>query len=143
MLWLVIEEVCPKLRAAYVALFSDNSPTIGWVKSLSEKVSLVAMQLVLALTLLFKKYGSSPLIPLQISGEENSMTYIPSRLLGSNIAWFCKNYTDLLNFFNKNFPLPNQDSWTVFRLSNAASMKVISVMRMQHFEMVSGCNSKR
>ena len=28
MLWIVMEEVCPKLRAAYVALFSDKSPTI-------------------------------------------------------------------------------------------------------------------
>ena len=63
------------------------------------------------------------------------MTDIPSRSFGSNLAWFCKNDTDLLNLFNKNFPLPNQASWTVFSPSNAASMKVISVLRMQHFEM--------
>ena len=41
MLWLMMEEVCPKLRAAHVALFSDNSPTIGWVKRLAERGSLV------------------------------------------------------------------------------------------------------
>ena len=35
MLWLVMEEFYPKLRAAYVVLFSDNSPTIGWVKHLT------------------------------------------------------------------------------------------------------------
>ena len=46
MLWLVMEELCPKLRAAYFALFSDNSPTIGWVKRLIGRGSLVAMQLV-------------------------------------------------------------------------------------------------
>ena len=46
MLWLVMEEVYPKLRADYVALFSDNSPTIGLVKRLAARVSLVAMQLV-------------------------------------------------------------------------------------------------
>ena len=34
-LWVVMEEVCPKLQAAHAALFSDNSPTIGWVKRLS------------------------------------------------------------------------------------------------------------
>ena len=51
MLWLVMEEVCPKLRADHVALFSDNSPTIGWVKRLAERGSLVAMQLVRVLTL--------------------------------------------------------------------------------------------
>ena len=90
MLWLVMEEFCPKLQAAYVALFSDNSPTIGWVKRLEVRVSLVAVQLVRALTLQLEKYGASPLTTLHISGEENSMTDIPSRSFGSNIAWFCK-----------------------------------------------------
>ena len=93
MLWLVIEEVCPKLRAAYVAFFRDSSHTIGWVKLFAERVSLVAMQLVRALTLQFKNAGASPLTPLHISGEENAMTDIPSRSFGSNLAWFCKKMT--------------------------------------------------
>ena len=79
--------------------------------------------------------GASPLTPLQIAGKENFMTDIPSRSFGSNLSWFCKNDTDLLNLFNRIFPLPNQVSWTVFNPSNAASMKIISVMRVQHFEM--------
>ena len=62
------------------------------------------------------------------------MTDIPSHSFGSNLSWFCKNDTDLLNLFNKNFPLPNQASWTIFIPSNAVSMKIISVLRMQHFE---------
>ena len=41
MLWLVMEEVCTKLRAAYVVLSSDNSPTIGWVKRLAVRGSLL------------------------------------------------------------------------------------------------------
>ena len=63
------------------------------------------------------------------------MTDIPSRSFGSNISWFCKNDTDLLNLFNENFPLPNQASWKVLNPSNAVSMKVISVLGMQNFEM--------
>ena len=133
MLWLVMEEVCPKLRASYVVLFSDNSPTIGWVKHLVARGSFVAMQIVLALTLRFKKAGASPLTPLHIAGEENSMTDIPSCSFGSNLSSFCKNDTELLNLFNKHFPLPNQASWTVFIPSNAVIMKVISVLHMQHF----------
>ena len=69
MLYLVMEEFCPKLQADYVALFSDNSPTSGWVKCLAARVSLVAMQLVRALTLRLKKSGASLLIPLHITGE--------------------------------------------------------------------------
>ena len=63
------------------------------------------------------------------------MTDIPSHLFGSNLSCFNKNDTYLLNLFNKNTPLPNQVSLTFFSPSNAASMKVISVLRMQHFEM--------
>ena len=69
MLWLVMEEFCLKLLEAYVALFSDNSPTIGWVKCLTARGSLVVMQLVLAIMLQLKKAGASPLKPLQIYGE--------------------------------------------------------------------------
>ena len=64
-----MEEVCPKLQAAYVALFSDNLPTVGWVKYLAVSILLVAMQLLRALALLFKKSGASPLMPLHISEE--------------------------------------------------------------------------
>ena len=63
------------------------------------------------------------------------MTDIPSRSFGSNLAWFCKNDTDLLNLFNRNLPFPNQFYWTVFSPYNAAIVKFISVLRMQHFEM--------
>ena len=96
--------------------------------------SLVAIQLLQALSLWLKKAGASPLTLLQISGDLNSMTDIPSHSFGSNLSCFCKNDTDLLDLFNKNFPLPNQSSWTVFSTSNTVSMKVISVLRMQHFE---------
>ena len=104
MLWLVMEEFFPRLRAAYVVLFSDNSPTIGWVKRLAVRGQLVAMQLVQELTLRLKKSGASPLMPFHIAGKENSMTDIPSRLFGSNIYWFCKNDTDLLNLFKTKSP---------------------------------------
>ena len=63
------------------------------------------------------------------------MTDIPSRSFGGNLACSCKKDTDLLNLFNTNPPFPNQASCTVFSPSNTASMKFISVLRMQHFEM--------
>ena len=63
------------------------------------------------------------------------MMDIPSRSFGSNISWFCKIYTDLLNLFNKISPFPKQASWTVFSPSNTVSLKFISVLRMKHFEM--------
>ena len=135
MSWLVIEEVCSQLRAAYVVLLRNNSTTVGWVKRLLERGQLVAMQVVQALALQLKKAGESPLTPLHISGEENAMMDITSRLFGSNPSQFCKNDTDLLNFFNTHLPFPNQASWNVFRPSSTVSMNIISVLLMNHFEM--------
>ena len=135
MLWIVMEEVCPKLWASYVVLFSDNSPTIEWVKYLVARGSLVAMQIVRSLSLRPKNAGESTLTTLHISGEENAMTDIPSRSFGSNISCFCKNDTNLLNLFRKHFPFTNQASWNFFSPYNEVINKVISVLHMQHFEM--------
>ena len=46
MLWLVIEEVCPKLIAAYIELFRKNYPTFRWFKKIMPRGSLLTMQLV-------------------------------------------------------------------------------------------------
>ena len=95
---------------------------------------MAEIQRVRPLMLRLKKAGASPLTPLHIYGEENAMTDLPLRSFGSNIYWFCKNDTDLLNLFNKNPPFPNQASRTVFGPSNKLIMKIISVLRMQNFE---------
>jgi len=42
LLWLVMEQVCGNLREKNVALFSDNSPTVGWVRRLDSRVSGVS-----------------------------------------------------------------------------------------------------
>ena len=135
LLWFIIEEVCPELRAAYVALWSENLPTVGWVKRLAARGSKISIQLMRALKLRVKHKGVSPLTSLHIQGENNSMTDIPSRSFGSNSAWLCKTNYELCNLFNEKNHLPNQASWTVFIPSSAVSMKVIPIMRMEHFEM--------
>ena len=84
-----------------------------------------------ALALRMKQKHVSPLTPLHIKGEENPMTDIPSRSFGSEAKWHCKTDSELLTLFNNSFPLPNQKSWTVFRLTSDISMRVISLLRMQ------------
>ena len=90
-----------KVTRSILAFFSDNSPTVGWVKRLATRGSLAAIQLVQALALKFKTAGASLLTHLQISGEENALTDIPSHSFDSNLSWFCKNDTDLLKFSTK------------------------------------------
>ena len=129
LLWLVMEEVCPSLEGAHIALFSDNSPTVHWVQRMASKQSTIAMQLIRALALRLQLTQASPLTPLHISGIHNAMTDIPSRSFGSEAKWFCKTEEDLRSLFNARFPLPSQASWNVFQLSHGISTKVISVLR--------------
>ena len=133
-LFLIMEDVCGSLREKHVALFSDNSPTVSWVRRMAAR-SPVAAQLVRALALRLKLQGCSPLTPLHIAGSSNSMTDIPSRSFGSKADWHCKTDDELLTLFNSRFPLPEQNSWSVYRPSRKICMRVISILRMQHSTM--------
>ena len=133
MLWLVMEDTCPNLTNAHVALFSDNSPTVHWVQRLAAKHSHIAIQLIRALALRLQLKRASPLTPLHIAGVDNAMTDIPSRSFGSEPRWFCKTNDDLLTLFNKTFPLPHQASWTVYQPSSEIATRLISILQMKDF----------
>jgi hypothetical protein len=135
LLWLVMEDVCKPKPDAHYALFSDNSPTVSWIKRMAAKGSLVAGELLRALALRMKMTRVSPLTTLHIAGQRNAMTDIPSRSFGSKKKWHCKTDDDLLTLFNLSYPLPKQNSWTVYQPSHAISMRVISVLRMKVFGM--------
>ena len=135
LLWLVMEEVCDLGSASHVSLFSDNSPTVHWVRRLAARGSLVATQLVRALALRLKVRGASPLTPLHIEGKKNAMTDVPSRSFGSEPKWLCHNDVEFLSMYNKFFPLPNQQSWTVFKISTALFTRVLSALQMKGLEM--------
>ena len=131
MTWLVMEEVCGNLRERRVAVFSDNDPTVSWIRRLASRHSVVAARLVRAVALRMKIKGACPITPVHIPGSENAMTDIPSRSFGSVAEWFCKTDNDLLTLFNSRFPLPGQASWTVFRMTSKVFMRVISVLQMR------------
>jgi hypothetical protein len=95
--------------------------------------SLVAEQLIRVLTLRFNLQKVCPITTLHIAGDQNSMTDIPSRLFRSEHKWHFKSEHDLLTFFNCNFTLPSQNSWTVCQPTSAIAMRVISVLRMTPF----------
>ena len=128
-----MEAVCGPLENKRLTLFNDNTPTIGWATKLASKRSMVAEHLVQALALRAKQQKACPFTPIHIEGKRNAIVDIPSRSFGSNPAWHCDTDDKLLTLFNSTFPLPFQISWTVFRLSSKAVMRVISALRMQPF----------
>jgi hypothetical protein len=97
--------------------------------------SLVADQLLRALALRMKEKHVSPLTPIHIEGKKNEMTDIPSRSFGSVPKWHCKSDQDLLTLYNLYFPLPDQNTWTIYRPSREIESRVISVLRQQVLRM--------
>ncbi len=133
LLLLVMEDVVCNLKEANVALFSNNTPTVSWVTRLALRHSTVAAQLIAALALHLKSHQCCPLLPLHIKGDANALTNIPSQSFGSIPSWHFQTNNDLQKKINSTFPLPEQNSWTVFQLHPDVAMKVISVLQMQHF----------
>ena len=60
------------------------------------------------------------------------MADFASRSFGQPSNWHCPNDSSFGLAFNTLFPLPKQNTWTVFRPSNAICMRVISLLRMRH-----------
>ena len=134
-LWLVMEAVCQPLQEKRVALFSENSPAVGWTKRLASRKSLVIEQFVQALALWIKTNKTCPLTTLHIEGKRNSISDVPSRSFGSTPAWHCTSDESFLTLFNSLFPLPSQNSWTGFRLNSKVVMRVISTLRTQYSDL--------
>ncbi len=128
LLWLVMESVCRNLREKRVTLFSNNSPTVGWVQCLTTHGSMVSAHLIRALALRLKLNRTCPITPLHIAGEENSMTDIPSRSFGNKPKSHCRSNTDLLTLFNNLFSIPSQNSWTISKFPSSSSLRLLSLL---------------
>jgi hypothetical protein len=130
---LVMEEIVCNLREQNIALFSNNTPTVSWVKCLSSRHSIVAANLVAALALRLKSHRCCPLTPQHIRGKYNTITGIPPRSFGTKPQWHFNTNIELHTFFNSHFPLPNQTSWNVSQIHSDVAMRVISILRTKHF----------
>ncbi len=124
-LWFVIEATAPTLLEQSFALFSDNSPSISWATRLASRRSLIGARLIRALALRMKLNKCCPITPLHVAGKQNIMADVASRSYGSNPKWHCNSDRDFQLMFNSLFPLPSQNTWSVFRLNTALCMKVI------------------
>ncbi len=135
LLRLMIEYVCSLLTEKRVALFSNNSPTVSWVQRMAGRSSFIAEQLIRVLALRINAQRSCPLTTLHISGDQNTMTDIPSRSFGSKPKWHFKIEADLLTFFNASFPLPHQNSWSGCQPTSKIAMRMISILRIVPFKL--------
>jgi hypothetical protein len=129
----MMEHVCGHLAKKRVALFSNNSPTVSLIQRMASRASLIAEQLIRILALHFNTNKVCPITTLHIAGDQNSMTDISSCLFGSEQKWHFQSELNFLTFFNKSFPLPCQNSWTLYQPTSAIATGVISILRMKPF----------
>ncbi len=100
LLWLCVEAIAPDLAHKHIALFSDNSLTVSWVKKMASRKSRITAQLVRALAFHLNIKQTCPLTPIHIPGAEYALTDIPSCTFGSVKEWKCKTNDGLLTLFN-------------------------------------------
>ena len=109
----------------------DNTPTVAWVSKLCCSKSLVA-------TNLLKIWGSRMLhakIPRPmihyIQGQSNTLADFASRKFNkkttNGIQQPISDY-EFLTQFNSKFPLPQNQSWRLFRLNGTVTSRVIAVL---------------
>ena len=128
--WLVLE-ACTNTRHAHVGVCSDNSATVAWQTRGASKRSDAANRLLRILAVRLRKNRASPLVTRHISGDRNSLGDVPSRSFGWKAAWHFESDADFLTFFNSRFPLPNQNCWTGFRLTDEVSSRVMRELLTQ------------
>ena len=136
--WLVTEYTTPLLENTHVDMFCDNTSTVTWAQKGSSSRSLPAGCLLRFMHLRQRIRQVSSLLPLHITGENNEMVDISSRAF-KNGKYF-KASQNLVNYFNIHFPLPQNISWTEFRIPTKLSLRVISCLRGDPLQMESLLN---
>jgi hypothetical protein len=134
--WLALEcqEDIP-LAFHHIGAFCDNTSAVAWAQKLRTSTSKIAGRLLRVLGLRIHARQASSVIPLHIAGEENIMADIVSRAFKNGKFFMAQQ--SLVSYFNKNFPLPQDASWTEHRMPNELVLRVISCLRGKLFPMAS------
>ena len=133
--WLALEAVQKDLQFKHVGMFSDNSASVAWTQKGNSTSSIPAARLLRFLSLRQRTRQTSSIIPIHIKGANNAMADVCSRAF-KNGAYFAA-HSNLVDYFNKTFPLPQHKSWIEFKVPKKLSWRVISCLRGEQLPMES------
>ena len=125
--WLVLEYIWNHLSFKHVGLFCDNTSAVAWAFKGSTATSVAAGRLLRFLSIRQRLRQTSSLMPRSIAGEDNKMADIPSRAFKTGEFFHAQN--SLTEYFNSHFPLPQEQSWTEFKVTKKLASRVISCLR--------------
>jgi hypothetical protein len=126
--WLVLENISPVcLKHSHVGIFCDNTPAVAWATRLSSSKSAIGGHLCRALALRQHAHRASPILTISIAGIKNDMADVASRAT-KNMSTH-KDSHNFLTLFNKQFPLPQGNSWHRYHLPDKWFSRVTSCLR--------------
>jgi hypothetical protein len=132
--YLVLEQMVA-LRHKHVAAWCDNTSTVSWARRMTSSRSRIGHRLVRALMMRINVNEASPLVTVSIQGCRNDMADVASRSFSPDACnsspTFEASNLSFLHSFNSQFPLEQDASWRLFRLSTKLSSLVFSELRAQ------------
>jgi hypothetical protein len=132
--WLALEcQTNIHLAFHHIGAFCDNTSAVSWTHKLRTSKSRVAGRLLRMLGLRIHARQASSLLPVHIAGSDNTMADIVSRAFKSG-KFFMAN-SNLVSYFNKNFPFDKNNSWTEFQIPIALISRVTSCLRDEQLHM--------
>ena len=133
--WLVLEKLVPDLRFKHVGMNCDNSTAVSWTNKYRTAKSIPAARLLRLLSLRMHRRKVCPMLVISIAGEDNDMADKSSRSFGSKGNAFDDIHQSLTDFFNSNYPLPQNHSWKEFVIPSDLFSRVMSCVRGERSKM--------
>ena len=125
--WIALEcQSGVPLAFHHIGAFCDNTSAVSWAQKLRTSKSKVAGRLLRLLGLRMHARQASSLLPIHIAGDNNEMADVVSRAFKD--GKFFDAHKNLPSYFNLNFPLPQQASWTEFHIPGKLASRVISCL---------------
>ena len=108
-------------------MFCDNTSAVSWLRKLRTSKSDIAGRLLRILGLRIHSLKSSNLTPLHVAGVDNQIADVVSRSFKTGQYFIAQN--SLLTYFNKTYPLPQNESWQECQIPQEWVSRVISSLR--------------
>jgi hypothetical protein len=126
--WLVLQHVVDTstLHNASVPIWCDNLPAVAWMYKCRTSTLLMAVRILRALAVRLHTNRPALLSVKHISGIYNTMADVASRRHSLDNAKFQTDFPAL-------FPPPQDESWTLFLLSNKVTSKVCLELLNQQY----------
>ena len=121
------------LRHKHIASFCDNTSAVAWTQRLRTSRSKVAARLLRIISIRLHQRQASSLLPMNIAGEDNKMADVVSRSFKGG-QYFSAS-SNIVDYFNSNFPLTQNNSWREFQIPSELVSLVISSLRGEQLPM--------